>query len=121
MSYELVVAELTVKSFDEPDETWPLPGDARLEILKLGAVAIGRGTAPPGWRWSKDIKPTAGTEWCEIPHVGVILEGREAILMADGTQVELGPGDAFVVGPGHDAWVVGDEPCVSLDFLAFED
>ena len=108
---------LIVKSFDAPDETGPLPGGARIEIVRIGDVTLGRGTAAAGWRWSEHVKPLAGTELCELTHVGVILSGREAVRMADGTQVELRPGDAFVVGAGHDAWVVGDEPCVTLDFL----
>ncbi len=81
-------------------------------------MRLGRGTAPPGWRWSEHVKPLAGTEWCEIAHHGIILSGREVVRMADGTEVELKPGDAFFVPAGHDAWVAGDEPCVSLDFLA---
>jgi len=108
---------LVRKSFDAPDETWSLPGGARMEIVKLDRLTVGRGTANPGWRWSKDAKPSAGTESCGMTHVGVILSGREVVRMADGTQVELKAGDVYLVGPGHDAWVVGDEPCVSLDFV----
>ncbi len=107
-----------VKSFDAPDESWPLPGGAQMEFLKLGEFTLGRGTAPAGWRWSEHVKPLAGTALCEQTHVGIILSGREAVRAADGSEVELKPGDAFVVGPGHDAWVVGDQPCVSLDFLS---
>jgi len=107
----------TVKSFDAPDEALSLPGGARLEIVRLGGVTVGRGTAPPGWRWSTHVAQGAGTELCELAHVGVILAGNEAVRMRDGTEVVLEPGDVFLVGPGHDAWVVGDEPCVSLDFL----
>ena len=112
---------LMVRSFDSPDEVWTLPGGARMELVRLGGVTLGRGTAAPGWRWSKHVKPAAGTELCEIAHVGVILSGREVVRMADGTEVELSPGDAFVVGAGHDAWIVGDEPCVSLDLIGFAD
>lgn len=108
---------LIVKSFDAPDESRPLPGGARIELVRLGGMTVGRGTAAPGWRWSAHVKRTVGTELCEETHVGVILAGREMVRMADGTEVELKPGDAFVVGAGHDAWVVGDEPCVSLDFI----
>jgi hypothetical protein len=108
---------LIAKSFERPDEVWALPGGAQIELIRLGDVDLARGTAPPGWRWSKDVGPTASTELCEIRHIGVVLAGTEAIQMADGTQFELHAGEAFVVGPGHDAWVVGDTPCVSLDFL----
>lgn len=112
---------LIVKSFDVPDDVWSLPGGARMELVRVGGLTLGRGTAKPGWRWSEHVKPTAGTEWCELAHVGVILSGTEVVRMADGTEFELKAGDAFSVGPGHDAWIVGDEPCVSLDFLGFED
>jgi hypothetical protein len=113
------MSDVIVRSFDSPDEAWSLPGGARMDVLKtFGGMTLGRGTAPPGWRWSEHVRPLAGSEWCETAHVGIILSGREVIRMADGTEVELRPGDAFAVGAGHDAWVVGDEPCVSLDFLA---
>lgn len=108
---------LTVKSLDAPDETLSLPGGAQVHLVRVGAVTVGKGTAPPGWAWAKHVKPTAGTEWCEISHVGVILSGREAVRMRDGTEVVLQPGDVFSIGPGHHAWVIGDEPCVSLDIL----
>jgi hypothetical protein len=108
-----------VRSFDVPDEQWSLPGGARMDVLKeLGGLTLGRGTAPAGWRWSAHVKPIAGTEWCEMEHLGIILSGREAIRMADGTEIELKPGDMFCVGAGHDAWVVGDEPCISIDLLS---
>jgi hypothetical protein len=112
--------DLTVRSFDRPDEEWSLPGGAKMEVLEFGGMRLGRGTARPGWRWSEHVKPSVGTEWCETAHIGIILSGREVVHMADGTEVELKPGDAFCVPGGHDAWVVGDEPCVSLDFLAKE-
>ena len=108
---------LIVKSFDLPDEVWSLPGGARMDLVRLGGVTLGRGTADPGWRWSEHVKAAAGTELCEIPHVGAVLAGREVVRMADGTEVELKPGDVFVIGAGHDAWTVGDEPCVSLDLI----
>jgi hypothetical protein len=79
-------------------------------------VTVGRATFQPGWRWSVDVKPVAETELCQVTHTGYVLSGREVVRMADGTEVELGPGDAFVIGPGHDAWVIGDQPCVTLDF-----
>ena len=108
---------LIVKSCDAADEVWPLPGGVRLELARLGGVTIGRGTAEPGWCSSKHVRPIAGGASCEMIHVGVIVSGREAVRMAVGTEAELRPGDAFLVGAGHDAWVVGDEPCVSLDLI----
>jgi hypothetical protein len=108
---------LIVKSFDAPDEVVELPGGARVELVRLGGLTLGRGTAGPGWRWSQHVGPVAGTGLCEATHLGVILSGREAVRMADGTEVELKPGDVYLVGPGHDAWVVGEESCVSLDLV----
>jgi quercetin dioxygenase-like cupin family protein len=84
--------------------------------VQLGRIAIGRGVYRPGWRWSAHVAPLSGKESEE--HVGYIVAGRMAIRARDGAEVEVGPGDVFVAGPGHDAWVVGDEPCVALDFDA---
>jgi len=83
-------------------------------------VTIPRATFQPGWRRSKHVKPIAGTELCHAAHNGYVVAGRQAVQMADGTEVELGPGDAFLVGPGHDSWVIGDEPCVTVDFTGGE-
>lgn len=110
--------ELTIKSLDRPEESRRPSDRGRIDLVALGEVCIGRATFQPGWRWSLDVKPAAGTELCEARHVGCVVAGRERVRMADGTEVELGPGDAFVIGPGHDAWVVGDEPCVTLDFTS---
>lgn len=107
---------LIVRSLDQPDDTRPTADRGRIELVALGDVTIGRATFLPGWRWSEHVRPRAGTELCEVTHTGYVISGREVVRMADGTEVELGPGDAFVVGPGHDAWVVGEEPCVTLDF-----
>ena len=108
-----------VRSFDSPDGSWSIPGGAHMEILEgPGGIKLGRGTAPPGWRWSEHVGPLEGAERCEMAHRGIILSGREVVRMADGTEVELKPGDVFFVPAGHDAWIVGDEPCVSLDLLS---
>jgi quercetin dioxygenase-like cupin family protein len=115
------MAPLIVKSLDQPDETRPAMDEGRIEIVTLGPVAVGRATFKPGWRWSQHVQRLAGTELCEATHLGYVVSGRQAVRMADGTEVELKPGDAFIVGAGHDAWVVGDEPCVSLDFSGLAD
>lgn len=88
----------------------------RMQVVDLGATVVGRAVFEPGWRWSEHVRPTAGTERCQVRHVGCILSGRLAILMDDGTQAVAGPGDVFLVPPGHDGWVVGQEPCVMLDW-----
>jgi ketosteroid isomerase-like protein len=87
----------------------------QLDIITLGNAVIGRAVFNPGWRWSVDAKPLAGTESCRIAHAGVVLSGRFHVRMDDGSEADLGPGDAHMVAPGHDAWVVGDEQCVIID------
>jgi mannose-6-phosphate isomerase-like protein (cupin superfamily) len=108
-------AESGVKSLDSPDETRPFAGHGAIAVVQLGETTIGRGTYEPGWRWSQDVKPIAGTDSCQAHHTLYILSGRMHIVMNDGSEFDLGPGDAAVIAPGHDAWTVGDEACVALD------
>lgn len=110
------MAGIEKKNFDSPDETRPFQGKGHAEILNVGGRTVGRSTFEPGWRWSVNVKPIAGTDSCQTSHFGYIISGRLRITMDDGTQGEAGPGDIFVVQPGHDGEVVGDEPCVALDF-----
>lgn len=86
-----------------------------MNTVTLAGTTIVRAVFKPGWRWSADVKPDAGTESCQAAHTGIVLSGRFTVRMDDGAQIELGPGDAHVIGPGHDAWVVGDEPCELID------
>ena len=111
-----VTTHLVVKSLDHPDESREPSDLGRVEMVTLGDVTVGRAVFQPGWRWSVDVRPAAGTSLCEVAHTGYVVSGRQHVRMADGTEVELQPGDAFVIAPGHDAWVTGDEPCVTLDF-----
>ena len=104
-----------VKSIDTPDEKRDFP-QGKLELVNLAGLMFGRGTFQPGWRWTTSLKEIAGTDMCMVPHKGYIVSGHMTIEMADGTRIECGPGDVFVADPGHDAWVVGDEPCVAFDF-----
>jgi mannose-6-phosphate isomerase-like protein (cupin superfamily) len=106
---------MITKSFDSPDETRS-PDKTQLHIVQLGDVQAGRGTMQPGWRWSECIKPIAGTESCQARHVGVVVAGRMHIVQDDGSEGEIGAGDAFIIDPGHDAWVVGDEAYVGYEF-----
>lgn len=103
------------KSFSSPDavQTPPL---ARMEVVNFGDMSVVRMTCQPGWRWSEHIKPLAGTESCQGTHFSYIISGHFRTVMDDGRVDDLGPGDISITGPGHDAWVVGDEPCVILDF-----
>lgn len=103
------------KSLDMPDETRTLP-HGRTDIWNLGDFVVGRITFEPGWRWSKDVKPIAGTEWCEYHHVGLMVEGVMHYTTPDGLEMEVGPGMLYEILPGHDAWIVGDTAAVSYDF-----
>jgi quercetin dioxygenase-like cupin family protein len=112
--------ELGKQSFDSPDEVRPMSGKGQVEIVKVGDGVVGRATFEPGWRWGEHVKPIAGTDSCQSTHVGYVLSGRQKIVMEDGSELEVGPGDVIAIPPGHDAWVVGDEPCVVLDFAGME-
>lgn len=102
------------RTFEEPDETREFP-NGRAEILNIGGGEVGRLVLKPGWRWSNDVKPIAGTD-CEAPHFQYHVSGRLKIVMEDGEEFEAGPGDLTSLPSGHDAWVVGDEPVVVVDF-----
>ena len=110
---------LQVKSLGSPDASWTFLDESERVAVQLGPVAIGRGVYRPGWRWSKHVRPLSGKDSAE--HIGYVISGRLAVRAKDGTQVELCPGDAFIVAPGADAWVLGDEPCVAMDFVATAD
>jgi hypothetical protein len=103
-------------SFQAPDETREFP-HGRAEILRVGGGEVGRLVFEPGWRWSNDVKPIAGTDSCEAPHFQYHVSGRLAIRMDDGTEFVAGPGDVTALPSGHDAWVVGDEPVVTVDWF----
>ena len=107
--------ETEQKNFAEPDEVREFP-NGRVEILEIGNGQVGRIVAEPGWRWSNDVKPIAGTQSCEAPHFQYHVSGRLAIRMDDGTELIAGPGDITSLPSGHDAWVVGDEPAVVVDW-----
>ena len=107
---------LELKNFDSPDEVRPFEGRGEADVVNLGGRVIGRGTFEPGWRWSENVKPIAGTDSCQVSHLGYCLSGRMKVIMDDGTEGECGPGDVIAIPPGHDAEVVGDEPCVFIDF-----
>ena len=113
------MASVEVKSFDSPDEKRPFEGKGEADVINVGGRAVGRGRFEPGWKWSENVKPIAGTESCEVSHLGYCVSGRMRVFMDDGTEGEVGPGQVVAIPPGHDAEVVGDEDCVFLDFGEF--
>jgi class 3 adenylate cyclase len=109
------VADVLRKSVDQPDEVVDFP-NIRTDIVHLGDLTVGRMVNQPGWRWSKDVRPAVGGEWCEIRHVGFMISGRLGIDFRDGSSVVFGPGDVFDIPPGHDGYTVGDEPVVQVEW-----
>lgn len=109
-----------LKRFDSPDETRTFE-KGRFDVVRVGAMTIGRASYEPGWKWSEHVGRATGEALCQVEHVGLVVSGRAAVRMADGTYHEMGPGDLFYVAPGHDSWVVGDEPYVSLHFMGADD
>ena len=109
------MAGIEKRSFGSADEVRS-PDKAKLEIVNLGTTKSARMTAQPGWKWSESIKPIVGTDSCQARHVGAVLSGALHVKHDDGTESDLGPGDAYVIEPGHDAWVTGNEPFVAFEF-----
>jgi class 3 adenylate cyclase len=109
------VARLQKRSLDRPDDV-RLFGRGRLEVVEMNDAAFGRIVYEPGWRWTVDVRPIAQTELCEIHHMGYVISGRLHMELRDGASIEAVTGDVFECPPGHDAWVVGDEPWVSIDW-----
>ncbi|MFB4312728.1 cupin domain-containing protein [Actinomadura sp. 21ATH] len=110
------MATIEIKSFRQPDETRKFEGNGQADVVTMAGRPVARGTFEPGWRWSDNVRPIAGTDLCEVSHLGYCLSGRMRVRMSDGAQEEVGAGDVVAIPPGHDAEVVGDEPCVLLDF-----
>jgi len=108
--------DVIVKRFDQPDETRQFP-NGKFDLVRVGGMAIGRATYEPGWKWSVDIGRAAGLSFCATEHVGIVVAGRAVAAMEDGAAVEMTAGDVFYIAPGHDSWVVGDEPYVSLHLI----
>lgn len=109
------MATLEQRSFDAPDER-RTPPNVEVSIVRFGDRAFSRVTYYPGFRWTTDMKPVAGTDLCQVNHFGYVVSGRCHVVMADGTEADLKPGDIGPIPAGHDAWVIGDEPFVSIDF-----
>ena len=102
-------------NINQPHETRKFRAHGYVEVVTLGDFTLGRGTFEPGWRWSNDVKPFAGTDSCMTRHTGCVVSGSMTVRSDDGSEETYGPGDVFLMEPGHDAWTVGDEPCIALD------
>jgi quercetin dioxygenase-like cupin family protein len=110
------------KNLSSPEETRAFDdGKGQLDLVNVESGGVGRAIFEPGWQWSKHVKPIAGTRSCQAAHTGYFISGRMKVVMDDGEEAEFGPGDFSVIPPGHDAWILGDQPCVMLDWQGFAD
>jgi quercetin dioxygenase-like cupin family protein len=112
--------EVVLKRFDNPDEVRTFD-KGRFELVRIAGMTIGRATFEPGWKWSIHVGRLLGKKSCDVEHVGVVISGRATAAMDDGRVIEMQAGDIFYIAPGHDSWVVGQEPYVSLHLLGASD
>jgi quercetin dioxygenase-like cupin family protein len=106
----------TLKKFSAPDDLRTFE-KGKFELVEIGGMTLGRATYEPGWKWSEHVGKALGKKSCDVSHVGMVVSGRAMVLMDDGKEFEISAGDIFEIPPGHDSWVVGDAPYVSLHFL----
>jgi quercetin dioxygenase-like cupin family protein len=111
--------DVILKRFEHPDESRSFE-KGRFELIKVGEMTIGRASYEPGWKWSQHVGAAMGKTSCDVEHVGYVVSGRATAAMDDGCVIEMKAGDFFYIAPGHDSWVVGNEPYVSLHFLGAE-
>ncbi len=111
--------DVILKRFETPDDTRIFP-KGKFEIIRIGTMTIGRATYDPGWKWSVDVGAALGQSSCQVEHTGMVLSGSATAAMDDGVVTTMRAGDLFYIPPGHDSWVVGDEPYVSLHFEGAE-
>ena len=112
--------DLALVNLDEPAETRRFDR-GRFDVYRVGPATLGRATYEPGWKWSEHVGSATGESSCQVEHVGLVLSGEAAAKMDDGTEVVMRAGDFFYIPPGHDSWVVGDEPYVSLHIMGSEE
>lgn len=112
--------EVILKRFDKPDQVRTFE-KGKFELVQVGGMTIGRASYEPGWKWSEHVGKATGAHSCAVEHVGLVISGRATAAMDDGRIIEMKAGDLFYIAPGHDSWVVGDEPYVSLHFLGAAD
>jgi mannose-6-phosphate isomerase-like protein (cupin superfamily) len=116
---ESLLTKMEKKTMAQPDDKRSFP-KGQVELVNLGGMSFGRATLQPGWKWSTCVKPIAKTESCQSSHLDYHISGRLCVRMDDGSEEEFGPGDISSVPPGHDAWVVGNEPVVVIDITGME-
>jgi quercetin dioxygenase-like cupin family protein len=114
------MTDVVIKRFEQSDELRTFEHGS-FELVSIGGVTVGRASYEPGWVWSEHVGTLSGDALCHVEHVGLVVSGRAAVKMVEGTEYELTPGDLFSVAPGHDSWVIGDEPYVSLHLLGAGD
>ena len=114
------ITKALCKSFDQPDEVREF-NHGRLELLNMEDLVVGKTILKPGWRWSKDVKPLVHTDSCQAQHMQYVISGRLVVVLDDGVQLAIKAGDTVLIPPGHDAWVVGDEDFVAVDFAGMKD
>jgi quercetin dioxygenase-like cupin family protein len=112
--------EVILKRFEQPDEVRRFE-KGKFELVRIGGMTIGRATYEPGWKWSQHVGAALGKKSCDVSHVGIVVSGRATAAMDDGRVIEMKPGDVFYIESGHDSWVVGDEPYVSLHLMGAAD
>ena len=110
------MGSLTIKNVGSPEEVRQFAAHGHADVVEVGGHPVLFGTFEPGWRWSNDVKPIAKTDSCQATHLIYCISGRMGVRMRDGTEGEVGPGDVASIEPVHDAWVTGDEPCITIDF-----
>lgn len=111
-----MASTVTILNLADPTEVRSFPF-GRFELFRIGGLEIGRSVYEPGWRWTEHLRPSAGTELCEVEHVGLVLAGSGGLRMSDGSEIVMNAGDFFSIPPGHDSWVIGSEKYESLHFL----
>lgn len=112
--------DVVLKRFDNADETREFE-KGKFELINIGGMTLGRATYDPGWKWSAHVGKALGKKSCDVEHVGMVISGRAAVAMDDGRIIEMKAGDSFYIAPGHDSWVIGGEPYVSLHFVGAND
>lgn len=113
------MGRIQVRNLDDPDERISFPHGEN-QVVRLGELVVGRDVHQPGWHWAEHVRPIVGTEWCEFTHRGIVASGQMGVRMSDGEELVIGPNTVFDLPPGHDGWVVGDEPLITLDWAGVE-